>query len=143
MKFQVSDPSQTANLAATYLLIAYEACGAETGMGFLQAVRGLNELTILDQVHNYPTYANDGFIELRGDYIAGRMVKTNISYNPADGIVVVSDGIPTPDYQGWSSGIPRDPGVLRFWVPTPNKFDSYRELLLAAADRIGVEVKEL
>jgi hypothetical protein len=142
MKFQISDPSQTAKLAATYLLIAYEACGTETGMGFLQAVRGLNELTILDQVHNYPTYANDGFIELRGDYIAGRMVKTKISYNPTDGIVVVSDGIPTPDYQGWSSGTPSEPGVLRDWVSNA-KFDSYRELLLAAADRIGVEVQEL
>ena len=38
---------------------------------------------------------------------------------------------------------PRDPGVLRFWVPTSTKFDSYRALLLAAAGRIGVKVKEM
>ena len=105
MKFQVSDPSQTAKLAATYLLIAYEACGTETGLGFLQAVSGLNELTILDQVHNYP-FREDGWTELRGDYIAGRMVKTDISYNPSEGAVEINDGAPSPDYQGWSSGTP-------------------------------------
>jgi hypothetical protein len=74
--------------------------------------------------------------------VAGRMVKTHVEYDPSSGVVSISDGNPTPDYQGWSNGVPSDPGVLGSFNPgaANQKFSSYEELLRHAAGRVGVAV---
>jgi hypothetical protein len=140
MRFQLSDPSQTEQLASAFMLIAYERCGSELGMGFLQAVNGMNLDTIRKHILERPSYINTGWTSFSGDYIAGRMVKTSIEFESTIGLVEIKDNAPRPDYQGWSSGVPSDPGVLRQWQPSSGKLDSYYDLLMTAAKFVGADL---
>jgi hypothetical protein len=143
MKFQVSDPSKTEALAFAYILSAYEGCGHTTGMGIYQAraVVGIADIPQLCNVRDNPRMGPSCKV-IHADYVAGRMVKTHVEYDPSNGVVSVSDGDPTPDYHGWSNGVPSDPGVLMSFDPSAasQKFSSYEELLRHAAGRIGVVI---
>jgi hypothetical protein len=143
MRFQLSDPTKTEQLASAFMFTAYDRCGSELGMGFLQAVNNMSLLNIRKYLSEQQSWKNQGWTELRGDYIAGRMVKTEIEFQPTIGLVEIPDGTPRPDYQGWSSGMPSDPGVLRQWSPSPVKLNSYYELLLTAANLVGVELTQV
>ena len=143
MRFTLSDKSKTLHLVSAFMLLGYNACGGTTGMGFLQAAEGVtidNILTLCPPRTAYPA----GCLEVYGDYVAGRMMKTRITFNEAEGWVDISDSAPTPDYQGWCSGEPQDPGVRMAWRigggAKGKKFASYRDLLAAAADSIGMSV---
>lgn len=137
--FSVSDPSLAKTLAYRFMLKAYELCGTELGMGIFQAASGMS----LDTIHKYIAVREDslaGRVILFADYLAGRMVKTSIGYSE-DGFIYLPDTQPSPDYQGWSAGTPRDPGVLRGYVANPERPKSYEELLNLAASETGVTVQ--
>lgn len=143
MRFYVSDKSKTRLLAMTFMLLGYEACGGTTGLGALQAQSSMDEKEIERHCAPKESYSNKGVFEVYGDYVAGRMMKTGISFNESEGWVQIRDSKPTPDYQGWCKGIPEDPGVLMSFLlmgENGTKYDSYESLLRAAADRCGVEL---
>jgi hypothetical protein len=140
MRFQLSDPAKTEQLALVFMFTAYDRCGSELGMGFLQAVNGMSPLSIRKHLLERLSYSNEGWTSFSGDYIAGRMVKTGIEFEPVTGLVEIRDDAPRPDYQGWSSGVPSDPGVLRQWQPSSGKLDSYYDLLMTAAKLVGVDL---
>ena len=135
--FTVSDPSKAQKLAHAYLWHAYQLCGIETGMGFLQKVASLS----IDDVprhcharavdsprHDYwgskaERAIGAGWHDMHADYLAGRMVKAIISYSE-DGFVSISGHAPDPEFQGWSGGEVR----------------SYRDLLNLAAKTVETEV---
>jgi len=141
MRFNVSDKSKVVLLAAAFMALAYEACGTTLGLGALQEADGVNRDNILELVPPQPD-SKPNVMEVYGDYVAGRMVKTGILFNEVDGWVEVSDNAPRPDYQGWSSGEPSDPGVRIAWRVSQSKnikkYASYRELLEEAARTIGM-----
>jgi hypothetical protein len=143
MKFKISDSSKTEALACAYILSAYESCGHTTGMGFLQARPDtqLSDIPRLCHITESPHISPD-CKTIRADYVAGRMVKTNIDYDSSVGMVTISDNSPKPDYQGWSTGVPSDPGVLRSFDPNAahRKFSSHEQLLQYAANRVGVTI---
>ena len=145
MEFIVSDISQTETLAKAFMLSAYEACGGTTGMGFLQAVNDMSIDNILQYCILEPDYTDTSCSVIRADYLAGRMVKTSIAFNSIEGVVKITDQKPNPDYQGWASGIPSDPGVLRGFQRNSQstKFSSYIELLQYSAARVGVELRPI
>lgn len=137
--FSVSDPSLTKTLAYQFMLKAYELCGTELGMGIFQAAPNMT----LGSIPKYLSVKKDrlaGITELYADYLAGRMVKTHIGYSE-NGFIYLPDTKPNPDYQGWSAGTPRDPGVLRNYVANSEKPESYEELLNLAASEINVTVQ--
>lgn len=105
-------------LAAHFMLLAYEECGTEFGMGFLQARNDITANNVLD----FCAKRND-CSEVYADYLAGRMVKTTILFDGCN--VKVSDRAPRPDYQGWCKGMYR----------------TYDALLLAAAERAGIGLR--
>lgn len=151
MRFNLSDKSQTLSLVAAFMALGYEACGGTVGLGALQATDGVNASNILDLTPPRPSYGKDGSKEVYGDYVAGRMMKTGIVFNEAEGWVEVRDSKPTPDYQGWCEGQARDPGVAQAQMLAamfgrmgdgrkPTKYASYEALLQAAAKSIGVEI---
>ena len=143
MRFQLSDPTKTEQLASVFMFAAYDRCGSELGMGFLQAVNSMSPLSIREYLPERQSWKNEGWTKLGGDYIAGRMVKTEIEFEPVAGLVEIRDDAPRPDYQGWSSGIPSDPGALRQWSPSPGKLNSYYDLLMTAAKLVGVELTQV
>ena len=158
MEFTVSNISLTETLAKAFMLSAYEACGGETGMGFLQAVNNMSIDNILQYCILEPDYTDTSFSVIRADYLAGRMMKTSIAFNSTEGVVKISDQQPTSDYQGWASGIPSDPGVLRGFQQRQGgyqkidgsailhpitKFNTYLELLQYSAARVGVELSPI
>jgi hypothetical protein len=143
MHFQLSDPTKTEQLASVFMFTAYDRCGSELGMGFLQAVNGMSPLSIRKHILEQPSYSKEGWTSFSGDYIAGRMVKTGIEFEPVTGLVEIRDDAPRPDYQGWSNGMPSDPGVLRQWSPSLGKLNSYYELLMTAAKIVGVELTQV
>ena len=135
MLIAVSDPSKTASLACAYLLTAYQTCGTETGMGFLQAVQSLDLSDIPKRCPPRPAspsldpaakavqgLADRPWLQMHADYLAGRMVKAGIRFSE-DGFVEIANESPNPSYQGWSS-----------------RLTSYLSLLEAAAAMIGVEI---
>jgi hypothetical protein len=143
MRFQLSDPTKTEQIATVFMFTAYDRCGSELGMGLLQAVNNMSPLSIRKYLSERQSWKNQGWIELGGDYIAGRMVKTEIEFEPVAGLVEIRDDAPSPDYQGWSSGVPSDPGVLRQWSPSSDKLNSYCDLLMTAAKLVGVELAQV
>ena len=145
MEFTVSDISLTETLAKAFMLSAYEACGGETGMGFLQAVTNMSIDNILKHCALQQDFQDSSFWVISADYLAGRMMKTSIAFNTTEGVVKISDRQPTPDYQGWASGTPSDPGVLRGFQQNSQstKFSSYLELLQYSAARVGVELRPI
>jgi hypothetical protein len=143
MRFQLSDPSKTDQLAFAFMLTAYTRCGGETGLGLLQAVHDMTLDSVRQHVSVRPSYTNKGWTALYGDYVAGRMVKTGIEFDPNAGLVEISDNAPRPDYQGWASGVPEDPGVLLQWRPSAGKLASYHALLLTAAQLVDVQLTEV
>ena len=143
MRFQLSDPTKTEQLASVFMFTAYDLCGSELGMGFLQSVNGMSPLNIRKHILERLSYSNEGWTSFSGDYIAGRMVKTSIEFEPVAGLVEIRDDAPRPDYQGWSTGMPSDPGVLRQWSQLPGKLNSYHELLMTAAKLVGVELTQV
>jgi hypothetical protein len=143
MRFQLSDPSKTEQLALVFMFTAYDRCGSELGMGFFQAVSDMSPLSIRKHLSERQSRKNQGWTEFGGDYVAGRMVKTGIEFEPVTGLVEIRDDAPRPDYQGWSSGMPSDPGVLRQWSPSPGKLNSYYDLLTTAANMVGVELTQV
>lgn len=143
MRFQLFDPTKTEQLASVFMFTAYDRCGSELGMGFLQAVNNMSLDSIRKHVLEQPSYSNQGWTSFGGDYIAGRMVKTGIEFEPVAGLVEIRDDAPRPDYQGWSTGMPSDPGVLRQWSPSPGKLNSYYDLLMTAAKLVGVELVQV
>jgi len=140
MQLILSDRTKTRLLAATYMALGYEACGGTTGMGFLQERDGVDASNITKFCA--VKVCVDGTVEFQGDYVAGRMMKTWVLFNEKEGWVEISDNKPTPDYQGWCSGIPQDPGVLssfrRSSSSLATKYASYEALMLAAAEKLGV-----
>ena len=143
MRFQLSDPTKTEQLASVFMFTAYDRCESELGMGFLQAVNNMSPLSIRKYLSEQQSWKNQGWTELGGDYIAGRMVKTGIEFEPVAGLVEIRDDAPRPDYQGWASGVPSAPGVLRQWSPSPGKLNSYYDLLMTAAKLVGVELTQV
>ncbi len=147
MRFYVSDKSKVRLLAMTFMLMGYESCGGTTGMGFLQARASMDAQEIERHCPPREHHSRKGEFEVYGDYVAGRMMKTGISFNENEGWVEVRDTAPTPDYQGWSSGTPRDPGVLASFRLMGGgggtKYDSYEALLKAAAAKLGVDLEEM
>lgn len=115
-------------------------------MGYLQARSDIaihNILKFCEKRSIRSTSYPDETFEVRGDYVAGRMVKTRIRYCPDENWVEIDDKVPTPDYQGWSAGIPRDPGVFRDFNPRLDRVSSYKELLDLAAAEVGASLIEL
>ena len=143
MRFQLSDPTKTEQLASVFMFTAYDRCGGELGMGFLQAVNDMSPLSICKYLLVRPSYSNQGWTSFSGDYIAGRMVKTGIEFEPVSGLVEIRSDAPSPDYQGWSTGKPLDLGVLRQWAPSSWKLNSYYDLLMTAAKLVGVELTQV
>lgn len=151
MRFILSDPTKTLSLVTTFMTLAYEGCGGTTGMGFLQERHGINSNNIMGHLARKDVWGQPGVVEVRGDYVAGRMVKTGIVYNEKEGWVEILDHDPSPDYQGWCIGTPKDPGVLQMFNLNKslaakhdrkiNKYGSYEELLSAAAITVGVELE--
>lgn len=151
MRVFVKNPEKIEKLVRAYMLSAYEGCGGTTGLGYLSQVNHMDLNSILDHCHVYPklSYGGSDVVRISGDYVAGRMVKTDISYSKDGGWVEISDHDPSPDYQGWSFGYPTDRGVLANFsenlggssgVSTVTKFRSYRELLEMASLRAGVQL---
>jgi len=147
MRLYVSDKSETRLLAMTFMLIGYESCGGTTGLGFLQARASMDAQEIERHCPPREHHSRKGEFEVYGDYVAGRMMKTGISFNENEGWVEVSDATPRPDYQGWSSGTPRDPGVREAFMAMGTnkgtKYPSYEALLRAAATSLGVDLEEM
>jgi hypothetical protein len=143
MRFQLSDPTKTEQLAAVFMFTAYDRCGSEPGMGFFRAVNDMTPLSIRKHLLIQPSYTNKGWTSFSGDYIAGRMVKTGIEFEPVAGLVEIRDDAPRPDYQGWSSGMPSRLGVLCQWSPSPGKLNSYYDLLMTATPIVGVHLTEV
>jgi len=147
MRLYVSDKSKVRLLAMTFMLLGYEACGGTTGLGFLQAQNNMDAKEIERHCPPREHYSRKGEFEVYGDYVAGRMMKTRISFNENEGWVEISDNQPTPDYQGWCSGEPRDPGVRQAWMAMGTnkgtKYASYEALLRAAAAKLGLELEEM
>lgn len=151
MRFTLSDKTKTQSLVTTFMTLAYAGCGGTTGMGFLQERNDINSDNIMGHLCRNDVWGQPDVVEVRGDYVAGRMVKTGIIYNEKEGWVEVSDRNPTPDYQGWCVGTPADPGVLQMFNlnnrlanrngMTISKYGSYEELLRAAATIIDVELE--
>ena len=144
MRFYISDKSRTRLLAMTFMLIGYESCGGTTGKGFLLARASMDIEEIERQCSIDEHYSRKGEFEVYGDYVAGRMMKTRFSFNEKEGWVEVPDAKPTPDYQGWSSGTPSDPGVLKAFMAMGTnrgiKYPSYEALLRAAAISLGLDL---
>jgi hypothetical protein len=144
MRFQLSDPAKTEQLALVFMFTAYDRCGTELGMGFLQAINNMSPLNIRKYLVVRPSYTNKKYTSFSGDYIAGRMVKTGIEFEPVAGLVEISDNKPRPDYQGWSTGMPSDPGAkCQSLTASPEKLNSYYDLLLTAAKFVGVELTQV
>jgi hypothetical protein len=142
MRFQVSDPAKTEQLALVFMLTAYERCGSELGMGVFQTVNNnMDGVTI--RKHITGRSKGNTWMSFYGDYVAGRMVKTGISFEPTLGLVEISDDVPRPDYQGWSSGIPTDPGALLGWTPSAGKLNSFKDLLMTAAQTVECHLTEV
>jgi hypothetical protein len=134
------------DLAMEFMALAYESAGSEVGMGALRASSGIDSDNIGQRLSKH--IANDGTVELYGDYIAGRMVKTGIIFNDADGFVEIRDRQPDPACQGWATGevdLSFEPLIAAARMRSANatRFDSYDTLLLAAAEHIGVKVEKL
>lgn len=144
MRFNVSDKSKVLLLVGSFMALGYESCGGTLGLGALQEASGVTKHNVLRLCRVSPDYRNPSTKEVYGDYVAGRMMKTGISFNENEGWVEVPDRQPTPDYQGWCSGEPRDPGVRQAWMAMGTnkgtKYASYEALLRAAAQRMGVEL---
>lgn len=138
---QFKTTGQASEVAKTAMLLAYKACGGTTGLGFLSA-SSIETIEDLDpHVTIEPYWKNKTFSSISADYLAGRMMKTAIHYNDDTGIIEVDNFPPRPDYQGWCSGTPSDPGVLHSYSYTPGgKFDGYPDLLAQAADLLKVSI---
>lgn len=141
VKFQVLDSSKLETVAAAFFVQAWRACAGETGLGFMQARQELDEHKVLELI-NIQVYNEPERRFYRADYLAGRMVKTRLITNSSDCSIEVDSHAPNPNYQGWASGIPQDPGVLRSYKPG-DKYASHAEMLMAAAKRVGVELAEI
>jgi hypothetical protein len=136
--YKLSKPELAEQLAYTFMLKGYELCRSTLGMGFLQAVESMDISSVAKHCVTQQDYANAGFTRISADYLAGRMMKTGISYS-SDGRVIIDDRTPTPDYQGWASGSPVDPGIARNYSPE-GKLPSYLALLELACQNCGVEL---
>jgi hypothetical protein len=136
--YRLSNPALAEQVAFAFMLAGYKACGSTIGMGFLQAVSDMNIESIKKHCVLQQDYAHAGFTRISADYLAGRMMKTAISYS-VDGCVIVDDTAPTPDYQGWASGSPLDPGIARNYTPE-GKLSSYLALLELACQNCGVKL---
>lgn len=143
MKFSITNGVSPEKVAQSFMFLAYKLCGGETGMGYLQARSDITIHNIFKFCGNWPTSYPNEIFEVRGDYVAGRMVKTRIRYCPDENWVEIDDKVPTPDYQGWCAGIPREPGVFRDFNPRQDKVSSYKELLDLAAAEVGASLIEL
>jgi hypothetical protein len=137
--YKLSNPQLAEQLALTFMLKGYEACGSTLGMGSLEAVEEMNIETIKRHCVLQKDYINEGFTRIDADYLAGRMMKTRISYS-TDGRVVIDDRTPSPDDQGWASGQPKHPGIP-ILPSSIGKFSSYLELLQAAAVDCKIELE--
>lgn len=86
--------------------LAYKACGGTTGLGFLQAKPDVTEEDVWNHLHPAPeTWGeNAGLTHAYGDYVYGRMMKLGFWWSDTE--VRAEDGIPRPDYQGWSRTYP-------------------------------------
>lgn len=153
MRFTLSDKAKTLALVAAFMALGYEACGGTVGLGALQATDGIDQHNILSLLSPRAAYNRPGSLEVYGDYVAGRMMKTGIVYNEAEGWVEITDRKPTPDYQGWCEGQARDPGVAQAQMLAAMfgggsatktvKYDSYESLLRAAAELVNVEIRNV
>ncbi len=144
MRFYVSDKSKVRLLAMTFMLLGYEACGGTTGMGLPQAQSRMDTKEIERHCPPRKLYSSNETMEVYGDYVAGRMMKTGISFNDNEGWVEISNYQPTPNLQGWCVGEPSDAGVRQSWMAMGTnkgtKYASYEALLRAAAQRMGMEL---
>lgn len=146
MRFNVSDKSKILLLVGSFMALGYEACGGTIGLGALQEASGVTKHNILRICQVSASYNNPNTKSVYGDYVAGRMMKTRISFNEEEGWVEISDGNPTPDYQGWCEGDAQDEGIQLAQKLTKlknrnlRKFSSYLALLIAAAEDNGMTV---
>lgn len=88
--------------------LAWKACGGPTGLGFLQDRSSATKEDVLDNVKDqgdYPmSFRYPSEKELYGDYVFGRMMKLEISFE--EDSISFRDDPPRPDYQGWSTVYP-------------------------------------
>ena len=115
------DASKFETLAQHYFLLAYQECGTELGMGTYKKRNDLSVDNVLEQCRKQEF---NNLIKYSGDYIAGRMAKLGIEFNTETSMVIVSDFMPRPDYQAWSTG----------------KHNTYDALLQQAAQNAGVDL---
>jgi len=125
MRFTVSDKAQVLPIVSAFLYLGYEACGGTQGRGFLQAAEGVTKDNILRICPPPRKLGETNGVEIYGDYVAGRMMKTSICFSVSGGWVEVDDSPVRPDYQGWG-----------------RKYKTYLELLQAAAKLCGMTVGE-
>ena len=134
MKLFITNGVSAETVARSFMFHAYEACGGETGMGFLQKRNDVTPENVFDfcGVRNLES---DGStcVEVYGDYVAGRMVKTGVEFCTVEKWVEVSDRNPHPEYQGWSLGANGRSYLMLGEVGEGVKFSSYRDLLNHAA----------
>ena len=140
MRFKVKCGSDARKLAGEFMALAYASCGGTIGLGFMQASdEPMNGAKALEET------SAPGRFEAYADYLNGRMVKTGIAWSEGeDAWVQISDHAANPDYQGWCSGRPTDPGVLANFARNSKaqKFSGYEELLRAAAQLCGVSIEK-
>lgn len=141
MRFKVSGEVDAKTLAGEFMALAHASCGGTIGLGFMHAtdapMTGAQALEETSQPGSTRAYA---------DYLHGRMVKTGIGWSDgAEAWVEVSDMKATPDYQGWCSGRPSDPGVLAAFGRNSKsqKFSGYEDLLRAAAQKCGATIEKV
>jgi len=126
------DPEIVVEVVKEAFWLAYQACGSSAGMGFLQARAGVTKDQVWDNVQNDGDYQGAGHSKPGkpfGDCVFGRMMKLSINFDPKTGVIEVSDGKPSIDYQAWC-----------------HEYPTRESLVLAAADNVkelGREAKIL
>lgn len=129
MKFQVSDKARVLDVVKRTMYLAWRACGGPLGMGaFQDRGPGMSEEKVWEQAYRCADYPGGREMhhlkdnEAAADYVFGRMMKLNISWD-ADGTITVTDSPPRSDYQAWC-----------------RKYKTYEDLVNTAIKSLSFEV---
>jgi hypothetical protein len=121
-----ADPKNVENLVKRMFWLAWQACGGPMGMGAFQDNPGATEDAVFANVlsrGDYPGNTNRDKGDAYGDYVFGRMMKLSVKFG-RDTVSIRTDETDI-SYNAWAG-----------------KYPTYRSLLDAAAESLGIEIAE-
>jgi hypothetical protein len=138
MILKTANPAMAEDVVKRAMFIGYNACGGTSGMGIFQALNNATEDQVWNNIITKGDYPGGNSIpgaegkkrrgdkiEVYGDYVFGRMMKTSFAFNTQTGEIEISDSVPRRDYQGWSSN---------------KNYKTYESLIREAAKQLSVEL---